>query len=100
MLKTFRHSVNKYGGSNTMLFKFQPSFCQFNLPEKPIYCNFKLRSSVLGLSIGQHFKIDSEMSNVCDIEAWGCAGVDALEEQQKMKLRMELQTERNKKVFL
>lgn len=52
------------------------------------------------MSIGHHFSIDGEMSNVCDIEVWGCGGSDALKEQQKMKLRIKQQADRNKKVFV
>lgn len=34
------------------------------------------------------------------IEVWGCAGMEALDEQRKMKHRHKLQTERNARVPL
>ena len=94
----WRHSCKPFGGPNSMLFKFAPNFQRIDPTQPALYCNFKNRSSKLGLSCGRHLSIDEGFSNVEQIEVWGCAGTEVLDEQRKMKMRHKLQAERNAKV--
>jgi hypothetical protein len=51
----------------------------------------------MGIKYGHAFWVDEDMSNVQQIECWGCAGMEVLDEQRKMKMRHKLQAERNAK---
>ncbi|KAF7630914.1 hypothetical protein Mgra_00008833 [Meloidogyne graminicola] len=66
------------------------------------YGNFKNRSSKLGLYFGtfSEFSIDGDFNCVQQIEVWGCAGIEVLSDQKKIKYRQKMQTERNAKVPL
>lgn len=94
-----RHSVNKFGDSNSVLIQFRPVFKRYDVASPAIYCNFKNRSSPYGINYGQFLKIDGELNNVEEIEVWGCASPETLLEQQKQKKRQMNQAERNAKVF-
>ena len=51
----------------------------------------------MGIKFGHAFWVDEDMSNVQQIECWGCAGMEVLDDQRKMKMRHKLQAERNAK---
>lgn len=87
-----------FGGPQCTLFKFYPVFQQIDIPPHTLYCNFKLRSATYGIHVGRHLTVTGDMSNIHDIEVWGCAGDLALYEKQKLQMRMEMQAERNAKV--
>uniref|UniRef100_A0A915EEE9 TLDc domain-containing protein n=1 Tax=Ditylenchus dipsaci TaxID=166011 RepID=A0A915EEE9_9BILA len=96
----WRHSVKKFGGPNSILFQLHPLFKRIDAESPAIYCNFKTRSSTpLGLTFGRgQFSLDGDMANLFDMEVWGCAGGGALEEQQKQKLWLKRQAEKNSTV--
>ncbi|KAH7731275.1 Protein Y39A3CL.4 c [Aphelenchoides avenae] len=96
----WRHSCNKFGGSHSMLLKIRPTFERIDPTGSTIYCNFKLRSSVFGITFGRHFSVDGEMNDVSDLEAWGCAGAETLEQQRNHKMWLKKQVEKNQKVPL
>uniref|UniRef100_A0A914L002 TLDc domain-containing protein n=1 Tax=Meloidogyne incognita TaxID=6306 RepID=A0A914L002_MELIC len=98
----WRHSCKSFGGPQCVLFKFFPEFKRIDLPSPALYCNFKHRTSKLGLYFGNfsQFSINGDFNNVQQIEVWGCAGIEALSDQNKTKCRQKMQTERNAKVPL
>uniref|UniRef100_A0A914NNI7 TLDc domain-containing protein n=1 Tax=Meloidogyne incognita TaxID=6306 RepID=A0A914NNI7_MELIC len=98
----WRHSCKSFGGPQCVLFKFSPEFKRIDLPSPALYCNFKHRTSKLGLYFGNfsQFSINGDFNNVQQIEVWGCAGIEALSDQNKTKCRQKMQTERNAKVPL
>ncbi|KAF7630906.1 hypothetical protein Mgra_00008827 [Meloidogyne graminicola] len=97
-----RNSCKPYGGPHCVLFKFFPEFKRIDMTSPALYCNFKNRSSKLGLYFGtfSEFSIDGDFNCVQQIEVWGCAGIEVLSDQKKIKYRQKMQTERNAKVPL
>ncbi|KAI3413633.1 hypothetical protein GPALN_011122 [Globodera pallida] len=96
----WRHSSKAFGGPYSMLYEFFPKFDRTQAQPPAICCNFKSRSSPLGLFYGSRLLVDETMSNVQGMEVWGCAGKEILQEHAKQKNRHELQAERNAKVPL
>ncbi|KAI1729226.1 TLD domain-containing protein [Ditylenchus destructor] len=97
----WRHSIKKFGGPHSLLFQLHPSFERIDVESPAIYCNLKNRSAgALGLRYGNVLSIDGDMSNVGDMEVWGCGGKGTFEEQQKQKLWLKQQAEKNSKVPL
>lgn len=98
----WRHSCKSFGGPHCVLFKFSPEFRRIDMPSPALYCNFKNRTSKLGLYFGNYsqFSIDGDFNNIQQTEVWGCAGIEALSDQNKMKSRQKMQTERNARVPL
>ncbi|PAV59090.1 hypothetical protein WR25_10786 [Diploscapter pachys] len=95
----WRHSGKRFGGPATTLLLLEPKI-QKHEAANSIYCNLKLRSEALGISFLEHVKIDKELSDVLEIETWGCSGAKTLQEQQKLKQWQQQQAERNKRVPL
>jgi len=92
----WRHSLKRFGGPNTILFRFHPKFARIDSGDSPsLYCNFKNRSDAFGISFGRHFSVDGEFSNVSEVEVWACSGEEALQEQKKQKLWQKRQAQRH-----
>ncbi|KAL3090153.1 hypothetical protein niasHS_006605 [Heterodera schachtii] len=96
----WRHTSKAFGGPYSVLFQFSPQFVRLQFPPPAISCNFKARSSPLGLSYGNRLLIEEAMANVGGMEVWGCAGAETLRAQSKTKQRHAQQAERNAKVPL
>ncbi|EYC25908.1 hypothetical protein Y032_0011g1451 [Ancylostoma ceylanicum] len=96
--ETWRHGSSRFGGAETVLFQLSPKLNRWEASSS-IYCNFKIRSAVFGLSFQDVMKIDKDMSNVGAVEVWGCAASNALEDQQKLRVWQNQQAEKNKKIL-
>ena len=67
----WRHSTKKFGGNSSLLVQMLPEFNRVDGSEM-IYCNFKLRSSVFGITFGRHFFVNDDMSDVNTLEVSVC----------------------------
>ncbi|KAI6214939.1 TLDc domain-containing protein [Aphelenchoides besseyi] len=97
----WKHSTKPMGTSLTRCFQLQPSLKLFDSRHaEPLFCNFKYKSSGLGVGFKDVFQIPSEFDNVVAIEVYGCGGESSLEAQEALKIRQRMQAERNQKVPL
>ena len=62
-----RHGSSRFGGSDTVLFQLAPKLNRWE-SSASIYCNFKIRSAVFGLSFKDILKINKDMSNIQAVE--------------------------------
>uniref|UniRef100_A0A7E4W5H6 TLDc domain-containing protein n=1 Tax=Panagrellus redivivus TaxID=6233 RepID=A0A7E4W5H6_PANRE len=97
--QAWKNSTRKFGGNNSVLVHFLPNFSRVDGAEM-IYCNYKLRSSPFGITFGRFFSINDDMSNVHDLEVWGCADESVLNEQKTQKARHKRAAEQRGKVPL
>uniref|UniRef100_A0AC35TVG7 TLDc domain-containing protein n=1 Tax=Rhabditophanes sp. KR3021 TaxID=114890 RepID=A0AC35TVG7_9BILA len=96
----WRHSNKKFGGFHSAFIQFKPCYKRINKNES-IYCNFKLKSSPMGLIYGNNeLNVKGDFSNVDNIEVWGCGDETDLAAQQKQKQWYKNQADKNKKVPL
>uniref|UniRef100_A0A0N4ZY37 TLDc domain-containing protein n=1 Tax=Parastrongyloides trichosuri TaxID=131310 RepID=A0A0N4ZY37_PARTI len=95
----WRNSVKNYGGNNTSVIQIKPTFKKEDKPDT-FYCNLKLKSAPQGVMFGKFLQIDSDFSNIDDIEVWGVGDEEDLIKQKKQKLWYKQEADKRRKVPL
>jgi hypothetical protein len=97
----WKHTTKFLGSTLTKCIKLVPHFKFIESRHtEPVFCNFKYRTAAFGLGFKDVFTVDGELSNVSEIEVWGCGSDSTLREQQTQKSRQRMAAERNQKVPL
>uniref|UniRef100_A0A914PQK9 TLDc domain-containing protein n=1 Tax=Panagrolaimus davidi TaxID=227884 RepID=A0A914PQK9_9BILA len=93
------NSTKKIGGNYCVFVQLLPEFRRYDEPNM-LYCNFSYDSAVGGIMWGSKFLVQNDLSDVKEMEVWGCGipktyDANTLEELQREAQASEKNKEKN-----